>query len=273
MKDQVDALKRRGIAADCMDSLKSWNEMQQIHLALRKGELRLLYCAPERLNNEGFITTIMNVPGGIRLVAIDEAHCISEWGHAFRPDYLKIARFVEEINARSVICLTATATPKVAQDVCNAFKIKQSCAFRTSPYRPNLQLLAQAVHSKDENTKWEELFCFLRAHPGSTLIYVALQEQAETHAKVLRQQGFKAQAFHAGMKAEDKIRIQNDFMASRIPIVRPHSLSCPGIYCSGVYLGVVSSLRLPDLRDHRLWHGDRQSRHPQCRALGFVVYD
>ncbi len=222
MKDQVDSLKRRGIAADCMDSSKSWEEMQLIHLALRKGQLRLLYCAPERLNNEGFISTVMNIPGGIRLVAVDEAHCISEWGHAFRPDYLKVARFVEEISAKSVICLTATATPRVAEDVCKAFKIKESCVFRTSPYRPNLQLLAQAIHSTDENAKWDALFHFLRTHAGSTLIYVALQEQAETHAKVLIGKGFNAAAFHAGMKLEDKTRIQNAFMASSIPIVRLH---------------------------------------------------
>jgi superfamily II DNA helicase RecQ len=78
MKDQVDALQKRGIAADCIDSTKTYEQHQQIRLALRNGQLRILYCAPERLNNEGFIENMKNVPGGIRLVAVDEAHCISE---------------------------------------------------------------------------------------------------------------------------------------------------------------------------------------------------
>ncbi len=220
MKDQVDALRKRGISADSLDSTKTWDQLQLIHAALQNGQLRILYCAPERLNNEGFLATISGIPGGIRLVAVDEAHCISEWGHSFRPDYLKVARFIGEIKARSVICLTATATPLVAQDVCKAFHIQESCVFRTSPYRQNLQLYAQAVESEDPKKQWDELVAFLRAHPGPTLIYVALQEQAESSAKTLQARGFEAAAFHAGMKAQDKHRIQDDFMASRIPIVR-----------------------------------------------------
>lgn len=78
MKDQVDALKRRGIAAECMDSTKSWDEIQKINKDLREGQLRLLYCAPERLNNEGFVETMKRVKGGVRMIGVDEAHCISE---------------------------------------------------------------------------------------------------------------------------------------------------------------------------------------------------
>jgi superfamily II DNA helicase RecQ len=78
MKDQVDALKRRGIAAECMDSTKTWDEIQKINKDLREGQLRLLYCAPERLNNEGFVETMKRVKGGVRMIGVDEAHCISE---------------------------------------------------------------------------------------------------------------------------------------------------------------------------------------------------
>ncbi|KAK3374175.1 P-loop containing nucleoside triphosphate hydrolase protein [Lasiosphaeria ovina] len=236
MKDQVDALRKRGIAADSIDSTKSWDDVKLIHDSLRKSLLRILYCAPERLNNEGFIESVKNIPGGIRLLAVDEAHCISEWGHSFRPDYLKVARFVDEVKAERVICLTATATPKVAQDVCKAFKISPSCVFQTSPYRPNLELNAKTVAGSASDAesildvmfgkvktecdlRFAELFKFLRANPGPTLVYVALQQQAENHAEALQKAGFNAAAFHAGMKTEVKQKIQDDFMDSKIQIV------------------------------------------------------
>lgn len=213
----MDALKKRGIPADCMDSTKTWPEQQAISAAMRDGKLRLLYCAPERLNNEGFVEIMKCVRGGVRLVAVDEAHCVSEWGHSFRPEYLKVARFVDEIKAERVICLTATATPKVADDICKAFSISQSAVFRTSPYRPNLELQAVAVKTKQE--KYPLIFDFLRTHPGPTLVYVTLQQQAVSMASDLRKQKFNAAAFHAGMKVEEKRKVQDDFMDNKVTIV------------------------------------------------------
>ncbi|KAK1829734.1 P-loop containing nucleoside triphosphate hydrolase protein [Podospora conica] len=238
MKDQVDVLQKRGISADSVDSTKKYEDLQAIYAKLRDFQLRILYCAPERLNNEGFVAMIKDVPGGIRLVAVDEAHCVSEWGHSFRPDYLKVARFVEEVQAERVVCLTATATPKVAEDICTAFNIKKDRVFKTSPYRPNLELHAKTIECADANVldhyvtrtsgkahkmesdkRFEELFRFLRANPGPTLVYVAMQFQAESHAGVLTRNGFNAAAFHAGLKTERKQQIQDAFMAGRIEIV------------------------------------------------------
>lgn len=217
MKDQTDALKRKGIAAECSDSTKSYEEHQAMHAEIRADRLRLLYCSPEKLNNEGFVETVKHVPGGIRLVAVDEAHCISEWGHSFRPDYLKVARFVDEVKAERVVCLTATATPRVADDICTAFSVAKSNVYRTSPYRPNLHLEAEAVETKDD--KFPRLFQFLRKYPGSTLVYVTLQRQAEVLAEDLVKQGFDAIAFHAGMRTEQKMDVQDRFMASKVRIV------------------------------------------------------
>ncbi|ROT38924.1 ATP-dependent DNA helicase [Sodiomyces alkalinus F11] len=217
MKDQVDALRRRGVAAECIDSTKTWHQVQEITADLRCGKLRLLYCAPERLNNEGFVESIKYVRGGVRLLGVDEAHCISEWGHSFRPDYLKVARFVQEVQAERVVCLTATATPVVADDICKAFTIAKEGVFRTSPYRPNLYLQAMTVNADD---KFDLLFTYLRRHTGSTLVYVTMQKQAEEVAWFLRTvKKFKAEAFHAGMKPEVKTRVQDQFMASEIDIV------------------------------------------------------
>ena len=212
MKDQVDALVRRGIRAACIDSTKSREEYLETCGMLREGTLKLLYCAPERLNNEGFFEQMKTVRGGIRLVAVDEAHCISEWGHEFRPDYLKVSRFVKEVNAERVICLTATAIPRVARDICKAFDVDDSGLFRTSTYRPNLQLLAESASTKED--LYPKLFSFLRSNAGPSVVYVTLQKQTEHLAQKLCEQGFKAKAFHAGMQTPQKTALQEEFMAS-----------------------------------------------------------
>ncbi len=217
MKDQVDALHRRGLPADCLDSTKTWEQQQQIYASLREGKLRLLYCAPERLNNEGFVATMRHVRGGIRLLAVDEAHCVSEWGHSFRPEYLKVARFAEEIKAERVVCLTATATQKVTEDICAAFDIQPEGVFRTSIYRPNLNLHVRAVKTKQD--KYPLIFQFLKDHPGPTLVYVTLQQQAVSMAADLRKQGFQAEPFHAGLKVETKTEVQDKFLANKVNIV------------------------------------------------------
>ncbi|KAK4234543.1 P-loop containing nucleoside triphosphate hydrolase protein [Achaetomium macrosporum] len=241
MKDQVDALKKRGIPADSIDSSKSWDDIQRIYASLRESKLRILYCAPERLNNEGFVATIGDIPGGIRLLAVDEAHCVSEWGYSFRPEYLKVARFADEVKAERVICLTATATPDVAKDICKTFRIKDACVFLTSVYRPNIMLGTRMPKLKTEcDNRFEELFSFLRTHPGPTLVYVALQQQAETHAQVLKDQGFNAAAFHAGMKKEEKLFVQDDFMTGKIQIV-----------CATIAFGM--GIDKPDIRNVIHW--------------------
>lgn len=211
MKDQVDALKRKGISAAVLDSTKTQEEYRATVDSMRNGTLDILYCAPERLNNEGFVASMANVRGGVRLLAVDEAHCISEWGHAFRPDYLKVARFAREIEAERVVCLTATATPQVAKDVCQAFDVPNEGMFRTSSYRPNLHLQAESYQTKKDS--YPKLRKFLKAHPGSTIIYVTLQKQSEELAMQLRDQGFKAIHYHAGMDKNEKISCQDEFMA------------------------------------------------------------
>jgi RecQ family ATP-dependent DNA helicase len=213
MKDQVDALKRLGISAEAMDSTKSREQYLATVDAMREGNLDILYCAPERLNNEGFVASMASVKGGVRLLAVDEAHCISEWGHAFRPDYLKVARFAKEIQAERVVCLTATATPKVVEDVCKAFDIPPTeGVFRTPTYRDNLRLQARSFLTKEES--WPELLTFLKEHTGPTIIYVTLQKHAEALAERLRKARVNSRHYHAGMEKDEKSACQDAFMSS-----------------------------------------------------------
>ncbi|KAF4924812.1 ATP-dependent DNA helicase RecQ [Colletotrichum viniferum] len=217
MKDQVDALRRRGISAAVLDSTQTRETFVDIHQKLSCGKLDLLYCAPERLNNEGFLASLQAIRGGIRLLAIDEAHCISEWGHSFRPDYLKIARFAKEANVERVVCLTATATAAVAKDIRDTFNIPPEGLFVTSMYRSNLNLRVQAINEKDDQV----LICtsFLKKHPGPSIIYVTTHAGTESLSKSLVAKGFKAKPYHAGLDKDVRSDIQDKFLRSTDMII------------------------------------------------------
>src|SRR5205085_8338662 len=126
---QIDRLRDRGIPAERLDSTRTAAEVAAICGSLRRGQLRLLYAAPERFNNERFRDLLQTVR--VSLFAVDEAHCISEWGHNFRPDYLKLACFARLCRAERILALTATATPQVLADICKGFAIDPGCAVRT----------------------------------------------------------------------------------------------------------------------------------------------
>ncbi|HLS27563.1 MAG TPA: RecQ family ATP-dependent DNA helicase [Opitutales bacterium] len=215
MKDQVDFLKSRGIAAARLDSSLSPEEFREIHRDLRSGKLKLLYTAPERLSNERFVQQLHQLP--IDLMVIDEAHCISEWGHNFRPDYLKLARLARDLNAGRILALTATATPDVAADISAEFNIADDSVVHTGFYRPNLELRATPCQPSERL----KLLCerLSSRPPGSAIVYVTLQKTAEDVAKALEEKGFKAKAYHAGMKNELRDEVQEWFMASSDAIV------------------------------------------------------
>jgi ATP-dependent DNA helicase RecQ len=210
MKDQIDFLRGRGINAARLDSTLDADDARSLARALQSGELRLLYVAPERFNNERFLETLRRTK--IALFAVDEAHCISEWGHNFRPDYLKLAEIARALGVPRVLALTATATPSVVRDICAAFDILPEHAIVTGFYRANLQLAITPVTSRERDARLVER---LRARaPGSTIVYVTLQKAAERVADDLRAAGFAADAYHAGMEAEARSAVQERWMAS-----------------------------------------------------------
>ncbi|MCZ6676570.1 MAG: RecQ family ATP-dependent DNA helicase [Candidatus Poribacteria bacterium] len=215
MKDQIDVLKSRGVPAERLDSTLSADETRAVMSALRSGELRLLYVAPERFSNERFLQAILHTR--VSMFAIDEAHCISEWGHNFRPDYLKLARFAQACRAERLFALTATATPKVAEDICSGFGIDPECEIRTGFYRPNLTVLTTPITAADRD---EALLERLKDHPaGPTIVYVTRQKTSEQVAAHLAKAGLPAQAYHAGMKDDKRAEVQDWFMASNDGIV------------------------------------------------------
>jgi ATP-dependent DNA helicase RecQ len=215
MKDQIDFLQSRGIAAARLDSSLGVDEAHRVNDQVRSGELRLLYVAPERFNNERFLALMKQ--SKISLFAVDEAHCISEWGHNFRPDYLKIAEISREIGAERVLALTATATPEVVADICKAFNIESNAAIVTGFYRHNLMLATSPVSAPDRD---KLLVARLRSRPpGPTIVYVTLQKTAERVANGLTLAGFEAQAYHAGMESEARHAVQDWWMQSEKHIV------------------------------------------------------
>src|SRR6266851_2889521 len=147
MKDQIDLLARQGVDAARLDSSLDANEVRDVSDRLRGGSLKLLYVAPERFNNERFLAQLGQTK--IALFAVDEAHCISEWGHNFRPDYLKLAVRARELGAERVLALTATATPAVVQDIRAGFGIEERDSVVTGFYRSNLTLLTTPVRARE----------------------------------------------------------------------------------------------------------------------------
>ena len=153
----------------------------------------------------------------ISLLAVDEAHCISEWGHNFRPDYLKIARLARQLAVERVLALTATATPGVARDIAEGFGIAAGDMVHTGFYRPNLKLY---VTPCERAARDDLLLSHLQQRPaGPTVVYVTLQRTAEEVARRLAARGFDARAYHAGMETEDRNAVQDAFMASDRMIV------------------------------------------------------
>src|SRR5580704_9994353 len=175
MKDQIDFLKKRGVPAARLDSSLGVSEIRDVYTTLRSGTLKMLYVSPERLANERFLQTLRTLK--IALLAVDEAHCISEWGHNFRPDYLKLAALARDLHVGRVLGLTATAPPVVAGQIADALRMDRADIVRTGFYRPNLTLhLTPCRPQEADNLLARRL---ADRPPGATIVYVTLQRTAE----------------------------------------------------------------------------------------------
>ncbi len=213
MKDQVDALKSNGVAAAFINSTISPGAVAQVQRQAQKGELKLLYLAPERLALAGFRDFLRTL--NVSLIAVDEAHCISEWGHEFRPDYANLKILRRDFPAVPVIALTATATETVRQDIVQQLSLRQAQTFLSSFNRPNLTYLVQP-----KTDAFNTLFGLLQNHQNRpAIIYCFSRKGTETLASDLSAQGLKALPYHAGLDISVRNQTQEQFIRDELPII------------------------------------------------------
>ncbi|WP_159821606.1 RecQ family ATP-dependent DNA helicase [Colwellia sp. 20A7] len=218
MKDQLAFLASKGIAAASIDSTLKGSQTQDVMTAVRNGEIKILMVSVERFKNERFRQFIQSVP--VSMLVVDEAHCISEWGHNFRPDYLKLPSYRKELNIPLTLLLTATATKKVKLDMAEKFAINDQHIVQTGFYRHNLDLVVLPVSSANKNTVLvEQIQRYSSAGQNSGIVYVTLQHTAEQVAAYLQQSGVNACAYHAGFDSDNRSQIQADFMAGNIQVI------------------------------------------------------
>ncbi len=215
MKDQLDFLLEHNIKAARLDHTLSREEYSQVLQQAKNGELKILMISVERFKNERFRAQLQQMD--ISLMVVDEAHCISEWGHNFRPDYLKLPYYQQEFNIKQCLLLTATATTQVIADMREKFHIAEDDVVMTGFYRHNLFLqMSPTARSQRLNA----LSNRLKAEPNApTIVYVTLQKTAETVAAYLQNQDIQVHHYHAGMKTDEREQIQNQFMQGGVNCV------------------------------------------------------
>ena len=213
MKDQVDALNHNGIAARYINSSLSAFEIERVRSQLLAGQIRLLYVAPERLALPAFRRFLSGL--NLSLIAIDEAHCISEWGHEFRPEYRNLRQLRDDFPSAPVIALTATATERVRQDIVGQLRLQDGRVFLSSFNRANLTYSVQA-----KGRTWAQLTYLLDDRRGqSTIVYCFSRQETEDLAGFLNDRGLSARPYHAGLDADTRRRNQDDFIRDRVSVI------------------------------------------------------
>ncbi|MCA1828549.1 MAG: ATP-dependent DNA helicase [Myxococcales bacterium] len=214
MKDQVDALRARGIAATFVNSSLGDSERQERQAALRRGEYRLVYVAPERFKSPSFLSAMTGLR--VPLLAVDEAHCISAWGHDFRPEYQQLARARAALGAERVLALTATATPEVRRDVAEALELREPNVFVAGFDRPNLFI--EVLRVGGDRDKLGRLLALARSG-GPGIVYAATRKNVEKIVAALQAGGIDAVGYHAGMGDDERISVQDRFVRGEARII------------------------------------------------------
>ncbi|MDB4425022.1 ATP-dependent DNA helicase [Akkermansiaceae bacterium] len=213
MKDQVDALKERGVAVTLINSTLTWNEQKERLDGMKNGDYRLVYIAPERFRASSFMSALSDVK--IEMVAIDEAHCLSQWGHDFRPDYMRLGKALEEMGRPQCVALTATATPIVREDIRGVLNLREPFESISGFERPNLSFTITPVEKVAQ--KYGRLKKVL-AENKTGIVYCATRKKVEEVAETIHSWGLKCIAYHGGMSDQEREDTQNAFISREADI-------------------------------------------------------
>ncbi len=214
MKDQVDNLKTLGISATYINSLLSSEEYIDIIKNIKLGKYKIIYVAPERINNKNFIDILNSI--NVSMIGVDEAHCVSQWGHDFRPSYAKISELINSLNKRPiVVAFTATATHRVKEDIIELLKLKNPFVLTTGFDRKNLYFSIQKPKSKKKF-----ILEYLDNHKGiSGIIYAITRKNVDELYELLKNKGYSVSKYHAGLSDEERKESQNDFVYDKTEIM------------------------------------------------------
>ncbi len=215
MKDQVDALQARGLPATFINSSISDTEQRARIDSLRRREHKLVYIAPERFRSSRFTSTLQQIP--ISLFAVDEAHCISTWGHDFRPDYLRLRSVIRSLGTVQTLALTATATPYVRSDIIQQLGLNKPQTFVSGFDRPNLSI--EVMHTEKVRQKIARIRSLAKQVPGSGIIYASTRKAVEEVGSKLKALDLKVSLYHAGMTDAQRVKAQDEFMSGRTQMI------------------------------------------------------
>jgi ATP-dependent DNA helicase RecQ len=216
MQDQVDALNARGIAATFINSSLSPMEIEERFWEIKNGKTKIIYIAPERFGNRQFQELFADLE--VYLLAVDEAHCVSQWGHDFRPDYMAIKQYLGLLKTRPIVAaFTATATPEVKDDIIERLGMLEPKVFVRGFDRPNLKFFVRENLKKKERAV--EALRIAKSIPGSGIVYAITRKETEELVRFFEHEGIAAAAYHAGMPAAKRSRVQNEFMENKFKVI------------------------------------------------------
>lgn len=251
MKDQVEQLQRRGITAEAIVSGQSADLVEQTLQIASTKNIQFLYVSPERLETKLFKAYLSSLP--ITLIAVDEAHCISQWGYDFRPPYLRIAALRADLPNTPFLALTASATPLVQEDICKQLQFKNPAIFRQSFARPNLRYGVQQPQSKIE-----ALIKLLHQVKGTSIVYARNRKRTKEIAIMLQQQGILADYYHAGLTVEERSAKQESWVQNRI-----QCMVCTNAFGMGIDkpdVRLVVHMDIPDCLENYYQEAGRAGR-------------
>jgi ATP-dependent DNA helicase RecQ len=267
MKDQVDALTAVGVPAVALTSAAGADEQREILDGIRAGIYTLIYVAPERFRSPRFVDALRATAGRLGLIAIDEAHCISEWGHDFRPDYRRLGEALRLLGPPRIAAFTATATPEVRRDIAAQLAFEAPALHVRGFDRPNLHYAVERVGGGDD--KSNALVERIRTRDGGVaLVYAATRKNAEKYASALKLAGMRARVYHAGLGGEVRERAQDVFMAGKLDVIVATNAFGMGVDKSDIRLVVHADIpRSPEAYYQEAGRGGRDGKPTRCVLL------